>query len=479
MDNINNINPIDNITQENLEELPVPIDSIVDVEVDDGGRIGKIRMRSPLNGGNDVTKEIVMEALRDKNIVFGVNEAFINMVVNSKAYDRWHVIAKSKDPQNGKDGSVEYLFEKSTQGTLTEDSKGYVDFKDIGTVRNISSGTIIANIILETKGQEGTTVFNTPIRALDGAPPTVTFSENIAVSDDRLTMIATADGNLVWKEGRFSVETVVKIDGDIDISTGNIEFVGDVIVRGDVKEGFVVTSGKDILIHGGVFSSNITASGKITVRKGAIGSTLVSGGETEIEFGENSNITCTGKLDAKSLYCCEVYCKGEVFVNKGTGSIIGGKIISTKNLVAHSIGSKSYSKTKIVIGENAILLQEKTNLEKRCEELREEEEKCTKIVEFLTLKKQELGNLPPDKLDVMTLAAKNILMSRNETVQINMRIEEIDDYLQQKQDLSVTCRKELYPGVRITINDFVLNITNLYQYCKAGIGEDGIEINNL
>lgn len=478
MENTTNLN-INQIEQENTEEVPMPIDSIVDVEVDDGGRIAKIRMRSPLNGGVDVTKEAVMQALRDKNVVFGVNDAFINMVVNSKAYDRWHVIAKSKDPQNGEDGRIEYFFEKSTQGTLTEDSKGFVDFKDIGTVRNISSGTVIANIVHETKGEEGTTVFNTQIKALDGVPPKVTFSENIAVSDDGLTIVATADGNLVWKDGRFSVETVVKIDGDIDMSTGNIEFVGDVVVLGDVKEGFVVTSGKDILVKGGIFSSSITAAGKITVRKGAIGSTLVSGGETEIEFGENSNITCTGQLNAKSLYCCEVYCKGEVFVNKGAGSIIGGKIISTKNLTANSIGSKSYSKTKIVIGENAILLQEKTNLENRCEELREEEEKCTKIVEFLTLKKQELGQLPQDKLDVMTLAAKNILMSRNETTQINVRINEIDDYLQQKQDLSVTCRKELYPGVRITINDVVLNITTLYQYCKAGIGDDGIEINNL
>lgn len=461
------------------EEAPAPIDSIVDVEIDDGGHTAKIRMHSPLNGGLDITREKVDDALRMNGVVFGINDPILNMVVKGKSYDKWHVVARCQNPENGRDGSVTYLFEKTSQGLPAEDSKGFVDYKNIGTVRNITKGTAIATIVKETKGIPGISVTNEPIKALDGNPPHVTYAENIELSDDGLSMIATADGNLVWKSGRFSVETVVKIDGDIDISTGNIDFVGDITIRGDVKEGFIVSSGKNIVVQGGVFSSNLTAGGKITIHKGAIGSTLVSGRETELDFAENSNITCSGTLTAKSLFFCDVYCKGEIFVNKGAGTLIGGKTVCTKNLTALSIGSKSYTKTFIVIGENAILLQEKTTLLTKCQDLCKEEEKCVKIVEFLTAKKCELGGLPKEKMDYLTLAAKSILMYRNEKEQNNKRIAEIDDYLLKKQNLSVTCQKELYPGTHITINDAVLPITTLYQYCRVGLGEDGVEIKNL
>lgn len=477
IDGIRNEDGTDNTLQK--EENPTSVDSIVDVMTDDGGRTAKIRMHSPLNGGKDITRQAVDFALAEKGVVFGVNDGILNLVVNGRSYDKWHIIAKCKEPVNGTDGSIEYLFEKNTKGVPTEDSKGFVDYKNIGTVRNINKGTVIAKIIKETKGEDGTTVFNEPIKARDGVAPAVTFAENIKLDESGLNIIAAESGNLVWKGSRFAVETVVKIEGDIDTSTGNIEFVGDIIVRGDVKEGFIVSSGKNITINGGVFSSAITAAGKLFIGKGSIGSTLVSGGEAEIDFGENSNITCSGSLTAKSLYFCDVYCKGEIFINKGAGTVIGGKTVSTKNLTALSIGSRSYTKTIVIIGENAILLQEKTKLLERCTELDAEEVKCTKIVEFLTAKKCELGSLPKEKADYLTLAAKSVLVYRNERKQNKARIDEIDDYLLKKQDLAVICKKELYPGTSITINDAVLPITTTYQFCRVGLGDDGVEISSL
>ena len=59
-----------------------------------------------------------------------------------------------------------------------------------------------------------------------------------------------------------------------------------------------------------------------------------------------------------------------------------------------------------------------------------EEEKCTKIIEFLMQKKQQFGTLPPDKETIITSAGNNILLSRNETEQLLKRIEEIDTYIQ-------------------------------------------------
>lgn len=475
---LNDINENAEANIENIvdEEKPVPVDCIIDVRVDEKYETVEIRARAPLNGGNEVSKELIMQALAEKNVVFGINDSMIDTIVNDKLYGKWFCVAKCQEPQDGEDGRVEYLFEQSVTGVPREDEHGNVNFRDLGTVRNITEGTVIANIFKETPGVPGTNVLGQTMNPVPGKPPEIRCGENIAYDEEKLQLIATADGNLVFKNGRFEVETVVRINGDVDVSTGNIDFIGEVVVRGDVKEGFKVTSGKSILVQGGAFGATLEAVQKITVKKGAIGSRIVSGGSVEIDFGENSNINCHETLRARSLFFCDVFCKGEVYV---TTNIIGGRVISTKNLTASSIGSKSYTPTQIIIGDNAIMLQERTSLANKIEEFNVEEEKCTKIVEFLTQKKIQLGGLPPDKVEIITEAAKSILLFRREKEQLSKRIEEIDEYLQTKQNLSVTCKKELYPGVKITINDYVLTINTTYQYCVVGVGEDGIEVRNL
>ena len=79
----------------------------------------------------------------------------------------------------------------------------------------------------------------------------------------------------------------------------------------------------------------------------------------------------------------------------------------------------------------------------------------------------------------MNSALKTILISRNEKDKIVKRIEEIDMYLQIKQNLYLNCKKELNPGVKIIINDIVFVVNVQYQHCQVGLGNDGIEVRTL
>ena len=126
----------------------------------------------------------------------------------TKKYDEWITVANCKMPENGENGSVEYLFSKEATADLKEDAKGFVDYKNLGIVKNITAGTVIANITKETPGTPGINVRNEPIAPKPGNPPKITFAENIAVSEDGLTLVSTADGNLVFSSGRFSVHVI-------------------------------------------------------------------------------------------------------------------------------------------------------------------------------------------------------------------------------------------------------------------------------
>lgn len=474
---VNNNNGTQEGNEEKIEQTPV--DSIVAVEIELGGYSARVMAYPPKNGGLDVTTEKITQELQNAGVLYGFDTSTISYIEITKKYEEWVTVAKCKPAENGVDGTVEYLFSKESAGMLKEDARGYVDFKNLGIVRNITKGTLIAKITKETQGQPGINVRNEPINPKPGVPAKVTFAENIAISDDGLTVVATADGNLTFKSGRFSVQTILKFDGDIDVATGNIDFIGEIVIRGDVREGFSVNSGKSITIYGGAFGSKITAAENILIRNGAIGSILTAGGTIEIDFGENSKINCTKLLKTRSLFFCDSFCNGEINVTSGNGSIVGGKTVSTMNVFANNIGSRNYTPTLVVIGDNAIMQEEKEGIEKRINQLRIEQDKCLKIIDFLKMKKEQLGSLDKDKQDIFNSALKTGMLSRNEIDKLSKRVEQIDEYLKLKQNLYVNCKKELNPGVKIVINDSVFAVNMTYQYCQIGLSDDGIEVRTL
>ena len=267
--------------------------------------------------------------------------------------------------------------------------------------------------------------------------------------------------------------------GDVDISTGNLEFIGDIIIRGEVKEGFKVLSKKSITIFENVTNAVIEAEGDVIIKKGCIGTTITTKGNVTLSFVENSTIRCGGNLKGDIFTTCDVECGGELIAQGSKGILMGGKYTSLQNLTANSIGTKSYGSTLVTVGNNAIMMEERKECEKKIQELQAKILNCTQIVDFLNEKKKELGSIPPEREELYQKAVKSKIMIQLEMSKKDARIKEIDKYLENKQNLSVTCKKMLYPGTKITINDFVMQVNDLYQYCKISLGEDGIKVETL
>ena len=125
------------------------------------------------------------------------------------------------------------------------------------------------------------------------------------------------------------------------------------------------------------------------------------------------------------------------------------------------------------------MVEERNESRKKITQLEQQILHCTQIVDFLNKKKKELGSIPPDRVDMLNNAIKQKMISQVERSKAEARIVEIDKYLENKQNLSITCKKELYPGTKITINDFVFQVNDKYQYCKIYLGDDGIKTETL
>lgn len=456
-----------------------PIDGTFTLQLSDNLSDATLTVVPPYFGGKAVTEEDIRKELSRLGVAYGIDEQEIRMILNQERFNSPYRIASWLPPENGVDGTVTFHFDKKVENIPKEDEKGFVNYKDLGYIRNIRLGTVIADITLPTDGTPGINVKNIPVAQKKGVPAPLTYGENIGLSGDGLRLLALCDGNLRTLSGRFSIEKVFNLKGDVDSSIGNLDFIGDIIIRGEVREGFKVVSQKSITIFENVVNATIEAGGDVIIKKGCINSTIVSHGNVSVGFVESSHITCDGDLKADTFVSSNVYCGGELTASGSIGQIMGGKYTCLKNLTANSIGAKSYLQTLITVGDNAVMMEEKAECHKQIVEVEQQIIRCRQIIDFLTDKKKQLGSLPPERTDMLNAAIKQKLVSQMEKPKIQARIAEIDKYLENKQNLSITVKKDLYPGTKITINDFVMQVNDKYQYCRIYLGEDGIATETL
>lgn len=464
-------------TNEKKEFTPIAAYAVVELTL--GFKEAYVTIVPPKYGGSDITVTAVENALREKGVVYGVDHDKVKDAVEKKLYDKQFTAAQWLAPINGENGEITYLFDFKNDTKPHENEDGFVDYRDLGIIRNITTGTVIAEIKLPTQGTAGIDLRNIRVQQIVGRKATFGIGDNTKLSDDGTQITATADGHLRFSGGRFCVDTTVVIGGDVDASVGHIEFLGDVLVKGEVREGFRVNSQKNITVYGNVTGGSLVANGDITIKKGSINSNIKSHGNIKMTFCEYSNIECDGDLQSSSYTFCNINCAGQVIASGSPGVIVGGQTICLKNLTANTIGSRAYTKTHIVIGDNAIMFEEKSRALLEIKHLEEEITKCAQIMDFLTAKKKELKTLPPDKEEMFSNAFKTKIVRQKEKSVIEQKIEEIDVHLREKQDIGINCKREMYPGVTLVINDAAYSVNDMIKCCRITLGEEGFEFNSL
>ena len=325
-----------------------------------------------------------MAAIRAKGIAFGVIESAVSEAVEQRRYGENVCVARWKPPVNGVDGTIEYYFKKESTFKPIEDENGNVDYKNLGLVRNIYHGTPIAKITPPTEGTPGTDIMGKPVAQKHGVPAKFSVGKGTELVNDGTEIIASVDGNLVYTNGSFCIEESLLIRGDVDVSSGNIDFIGDIMVKGNVMEGFSVTSKKNVTIFGTVTNGTVTADGNITIKLGSINSKLHSEkGSIKLDFCQNSSVWAAFNVEASSFIGGDVYA-GKKLIASGKGILVGGKYTALEDISASVIGSDNYTKTMITLGNNAVLSEEMEGHKHKVAELEDKLDQLGKIVTTLT-----------------------------------------------------------------------------------------------
>jgi uncharacterized protein (DUF342 family) len=455
---------------------PPAVSAYVIVRLEEKNVSASVEVLPPKNGGEEVTLEKLKAALAEAGVCYGIKEDAILEIAEEKLYGRERCVAEYTPPENGVNGSIEYKFEKFVDAIPIENDEGYVDYRELGRVRSITQGTVIASVTLPVDGIPGRDVLDREIAPNPTKKAAFSVGVGTVLSVDGLTLSAAVNGHLVYEKNAFTVKRVLDIKADIDFNTGNIEFLSDINIRGNVGEGFkVISTGGNITIQGGVFSDAvIKASGSITLMQVANHCTIDAGGDIKANFCEYCNIRAAGNITAMTLMICDTYCGGTL-TTKGSerGGLVGGRItVLTGVSIGNNIGSPNYPTTVISLGDNSILTAEREKLISRNEKMTREIRDLTLIIDFLNNKKKTEKCLRPESEELLGLSVKKRILSNREIKASNDRIEEINNLLTNRQDLRLEVMGTIYPKTEININTVRFETKGEWKRVSVFVDED-------
>lgn len=219
----------------------------------------------------------IKEELRKLSINYGIIKENFEKCTDENGVEKMLIAKGITSIDDGND----ILEIKITSGLdskhLATDDKGNVDFKSIGFVSAVKPGDLLAVMHRGEDGQDGIDIFGNEKKHKKGLKVKITAGAGCEIKDD-INIVATIEGKPCIKGNTFFVYRVHEVQGDVDIKSGDIKFIGDVLVSGNVKEGMKIEAGNLVQVQKNVERANITAMGNIVINGSVIFSTITAGG---------------------------------------------------------------------------------------------------------------------------------------------------------------------------------------------------------
>ncbi len=457
------------------EWMPNPeFDGSMTVEITEDEMKAFAHFVPPRFFGRHMELEDVVDSLKRAGVVVGINEDRIGQYLEKMEYAHPLTAAEGQPPRHGKDASVDYKVKvDKTSINLAEDERGQVDFKNLDILENVVVGQVLAVKIPAQEGIPGRTVTNRVLPARSGKDLPMRYGKGTILSEDGMELTAEINGQVVFQVGKIMVEPVFFVKGDVSFETGNIVFLGSVVVGGSVQDNFVVKAAGNIEVKGSVQKAFLEAEGDIIIRQGIMGREEAkiesTGGSIFANFVQSANcyaekdiIVSEGILHSRADAGNRILCHGR------RARIVGGVIRAGEEVNARVIGSDSFTRTEVRVGINPKVLQQVSDLETLKQQGGDELEKIRKDVTTLTvLKTNSGGRLPQEKEELLQKLSQQKQKVETRFAEVNLELEELKAYLGMlEQKGKVGAEETVFPGVEIYIKDRRYPVKDPYNYIK-------------
>jgi len=405
----------------------------------------------------------IFEALNREGIVYGINA---DLLMGQLKPGIEYLIAEGTPAINGEDSKIR-MYEIPTPKPQIIDS-GKVNHYELNLINQVKEGDWLGERIDATPGIPGKNVRGKAIPPIPGRNFPLLYdptSVKEVYKDGVTTLVAKKNGAVYYKGDTIGVYDYLEIKGNIDFSTGNIDFDGYLSVKGTVEDNFSVAADKDIEILGeyGVGAAdNITSrDGNIYIKGGIAGKGKVvvrCKKNLYVKYLSDITVECEGSVYV-GFYCLNSNIKAkQVIVESPKGRIIGGHIDAEICVSAAEIGNRSETRTLIRVrgfDRNSL----KADLDKLAEQLNELRKLLAKVKHNIQVYSSS-GRLSEEQQTSFENLKKQYSDLRDKIRELEQNYKNLRSYLKTPGDGAVIVHKCIYPRVRIEIKGQAEEITD-------------------
>ncbi len=432
---------------------------------------------TPRLGEDDFGPDDLKKYLKDSGIVFGVLDEVIQWTFKESKFDQPMLVARGEPPVDATNGELKLYFDTEIKPKF--DNDGNVNFKELNLIQNVRKGDKLAEVTEPVPGTEGKTIYGATVAPGEGTKPDLPTGDNTLRSPENPDLLlADIDGTVKKTGENVSVDPVFEVKGDIDYSVGNIDFIGAVVINGDVKSGFTVKATGDVEVNGIVEDAVIESQGNVLLKMGFIGhgeGKISAKGNVSARYCVNQQIVCQGDINIGEYFMhSNVIAGGKLIVTEKKGLIVGGEYCAFKGIEANIIGNENFVHTSVIAGvdrETGRKIKEaRSRLWQNAEHLKE----INKILNKYSRRRLVKKPLPPDRLELIDTLNKIRNKKLEIATKLGTELKELENADNISEDATIKAHNVIYPGVAITLCNRHVKVDDplksvVYRYSENGV----------
>ncbi len=452
-------------------------DATFDIHIEDHAMKVYLSATPPMGDGRPLTFPDLRSAFSSRGICAGFDRDILKKILyivnEQKRSVQRKLVARGKKPRQGKDGQIQWHVKPDLpRERYVIQSDGSIDFHHLKKFVTVKEGTHLLTVQPPTQGENGYTVLGEKLPGRWGKKVEIRPGDNIIRKQKDTEWFAGCAGKYSFEGEVLNVVPVLEISSDVDFSTGNVNFSGDVIVHGSVNDGFEVKAKGNITIAGSIDASRVIAGNRIEVRQGIFGKgqgKVIARTDVISKFLQNAHVEAGRDVIVGSqILNSQVYANRMIKVQSGKGTIIGGEVIAGHRISAKFFGGEYGTKTLVEVGLDFSVFEQMRRLDQDRNNLLEW---LQRLDQFFKQHKDE-DSLDSQKQSLLQAARQKQQSLQQSIAQIKKDYSILSRRLYIPHSPEIECFGKIMPDVLLKIRERRLKIKVPTPRCRVRYDEE-------
>lgn len=458
-------------------------DVVIGIEVSKDELKGSIIVSPPAMSGSEASFDMIKRVIISQGVVEQcINEEKVNEFVDNPVYNTPYEVCEAIMPVDGRDAYISYNFEidpKKLKAKISD--TGQINYKELNQIQNVIADQPLAQKIPAERGKGGKTLFGRYLEAKNGKDIQIQLGHNVRLDRDGLTIKAEIDGEVMLVNGKVSVDPVKYLDA-VNVKTGDIKFVGTVVIKGNVEEGYKIEA-TNIEVNGIVDKSRLEATGNVIVRQGIFGKGegyIKAGKSLWAKFINDTTVEVEENVIVyDSIVNSNVTAMKNIILRGKKAQIIGGHLLATEEICARKLGSPGGgTETILEVGIDPRAKKRLEELQNMQAKATKEYENCDLDIQTLEQQKKVRRKLPQEKEEKLKSLKEHCEHISTDLEEMTKEINAIQAHLRELKAVGkVKVEGDVYAGVKVYVRDVLdevkLDTKNVTFYYDKSFSKRG------